>query len=91
LPRPFIVIATQNSIEMNGVFPLLKAQLVEFFVKLEMVSFDRDPLITLLKRVGAINKEFKRHKPIINVDDIISFSNEIDEAYFDDDILKCII
>ncbi|ADM28286.1 ATPase associated with various cellular activities AAA_3 [Ignisphaera aggregans DSM 17230] len=92
LPRPFIVIATQNPIEMEGVFPLPEAQLDRFFIKLEMTQLDRDSLIILLKKGDrAINKEFENLKPIINADDIISSSNEIDEVYFDDSILEYIV
>lgn len=36
LPRPFMVIATQNAIESQGTYPLPEAQLDRFFMKLEM-------------------------------------------------------
>lgn len=36
LPRPFLVIATQNPIELEGTFPLPEAQLDRFLLKLEM-------------------------------------------------------
>jgi MoxR-like ATPase len=36
LPQPFFVIATQNSIEMTGTFPLPEAQLDRFFMRLSL-------------------------------------------------------
>ena len=36
LPEPFLVIATQNPIEMQGTFPLPEAQLDRFFMRLQM-------------------------------------------------------
>lgn len=36
LPRPFLVMATQNPIEYEGTFPLPEAQLDRFFLKLSM-------------------------------------------------------
>ena len=36
LNRPFLVIATQNPVEIQGTFPLPEAQLDRFFVKLSM-------------------------------------------------------
>ena len=36
LAKPFLVIATQNPIEIQGTFPLPEAQLDRFFVKLKM-------------------------------------------------------
>jgi MoxR-like ATPase len=34
LPRPFLVIATQNPVELHGTFPLPEAQLDRFLIKL---------------------------------------------------------
>jgi MoxR-like ATPase len=36
LPRPFLVIATQNPIELEGTFPLPEAQLDRFFMKVAL-------------------------------------------------------
>jgi MoxR-like ATPase len=36
LPRPFLVIATQNPVELEGTFPLPEAQLDRFVVRLEL-------------------------------------------------------
>ena len=42
LPRPFFVIATQNSVEMTGTYPLPEAQLDRFFMRLSMGYPDRE-------------------------------------------------
>ncbi|MEM4788426.1 MAG: AAA family ATPase, partial [Ignisphaera sp.] len=44
LPRPFVVLATQNPIELKGTFPLPEAQLDRFYIKLTIDLLDRDPL-----------------------------------------------
>lgn len=36
LPRPFLVIATQNNVEMTGTFPLPEAQLDRFFARVSL-------------------------------------------------------
>ncbi|MFH1775344.1 MAG: MoxR family ATPase [Chloroflexota bacterium] len=36
LPRPFLVIATQNPVEMHGTFPLPEAQIDRFLIKVEI-------------------------------------------------------
>lgn len=48
LPRPFLVMATQNPIEYEGTFPLPEAQLDRFLLKLDLgyPSFDDERLIT---------------------------------------------
>jgi MoxR-like ATPase len=42
LPRPFLVLATQNPIEQAGTFPLPEAQLDRFLFKLHMGYLSRD-------------------------------------------------
>lgn len=48
LPRPFFVIATQNSIEMTGTYPLPEAQLDRFFMRLSLGYPDRDQEAAIL-------------------------------------------
>lgn len=36
LPRPFLVLATQNPVEFHGVFPLPEAQMDRFLIRLEL-------------------------------------------------------
>ena len=36
LPKPFLVIATQNPIELEGTFPLPEAQLDRFLLRLQI-------------------------------------------------------
>jgi MoxR-like ATPase len=49
LPRPFLVLATQNPIELEGTFPLPEAQVDRFLLKLKiLLRFEqRDPLDAL--------------------------------------------
>lgn len=50
LPRPFIVIATQNPIEMDGTFPLPEAQLDRFLMKLDVGYPGRDEELAIMER-----------------------------------------
>ena len=43
LPRPFLLIATQNPIELAGTFPLPEAQLDRFLLKINVGYPDRTP------------------------------------------------
>jgi MoxR-like ATPase len=43
LPRPFLVLATQNPIEQAGTFPLPEAQLDRFLFKMSLGYMDRQP------------------------------------------------
>jgi MoxR-like ATPase len=50
LPRPFMVLATQNPIEMEGTYPLPEAQIDRFLFKILMDQPDRADLLEILER-----------------------------------------
>jgi MoxR-like ATPase len=50
LSSPFLVLATQNPLEMEGTYPLPEAQLDRFLFKLKVEFPDRDSLHTILDR-----------------------------------------
>jgi MoxR-like ATPase len=50
LPSPFLVLATQNPIEMEGTYPLPEAQLDRFFFKLRVAVPSADELHAILDR-----------------------------------------
>jgi MoxR-like ATPase len=55
LPRPFIVLATQNPIELEGTFPLPEAQLDRFLLRLRMGYPAEDEEDLILQRFEAAN------------------------------------
>ncbi len=50
LPNPFFVIATQNSVDMTGTYPLPEAQLDRFFGRVSLGYPDRDSETAILGR-----------------------------------------
>ncbi|MFQ6029551.1 MAG: AAA family ATPase [Dehalococcoidia bacterium] len=82
LPLPFLVIATQNPIELEGTFPLPEAQLDRFLLRLRLgypeeteeeqmlVRFhDADPLGDL--------------KPVTSSQEFLVFQKQVQRVYFD--------
>ena len=60
LPRPFLVMATQNPLEMEGTYPLPEAQLDRFMLKALVPFPSADELVTVLERTtGASTHEPK--------------------------------
>ena len=49
LKRPFLVVATQNPIEMEGTYPLPEAQLDRFMMKVHLPMPDKDALEAILQ------------------------------------------
>jgi len=64
LPRPFLVIATQNPVELEGTFPLPEAQLDRFLlmVKLGYPSEDEE---------GAILSRFEKENPLDSLNSVL--------------------
>ena len=52
LPRPFMVIATQNPIELEGTYPLPEAQLDRFLMRIPMGYPARDAEVAILEAQG---------------------------------------
>ncbi len=52
LPRPFMVIATQNPIELEGTYPLPEAQLDRFLMRIPMGYPARDAEMAILEAQG---------------------------------------
>ena len=87
LPRPFLVLATQNPIEYEGTFPLPEAQLDRFLMRLSMgypSLVDEKLLLSHLQREHPINTL----TPSENGEKLVEFHKQIWEIYVDDDIKK---
>jgi len=65
LPRPFMVIATQNPIELEGTFPLPEAQLDRFLLRLPMGYPSSEEEDVLLRR-------FQDAQPLEAIDSVLS-------------------
>ena len=50
LEQPFLVLATQNPLEMEGTYPLPEAQLDRFFFKLKVMYPPEEPMHQILER-----------------------------------------
>ncbi|HEX6287695.1 MAG TPA: MoxR family ATPase [Herpetosiphonaceae bacterium] len=55
LPRPFLVVATQNPVELEGTFPLPEAQLDRFLLKLDMGYPSAEEEDAIVLRHGVVN------------------------------------
>ncbi len=56
LPEPFVVLATQNPIEMEGTYPLPEAQLDRFMLKLNVEPPQREDLNEIIHRTTRIQE-----------------------------------
>jgi MoxR-like ATPase len=70
LPRPFIVLATQNPVELAGTFPLPEAQLDRFLVKLNVGYPDRSAEREMLV-ANRMAEAIESLQPVTTLDETI--------------------
>ncbi|WP_194775732.1 AAA family ATPase [Pararhodonellum marinum] len=85
LPRPFMIIATQNPIEQSGTYPLPEAQLDRFlmYVKLGYPSLEEE-LEVLTKTTGV---ELQDRQSILSDLDIISLQHLTREVHISPELI----
>ncbi len=87
LENPFIVIATQNPIEYEGVYPLPEAQLDRFLVKLGLGYPNKMEEVEIMKRRMMRAHEEVLLEPVLDANRIIELQRKVEEIHVDDDVL----
>jgi MoxR-like ATPase len=73
LPNPFFVMATQNPIEMEGVYPLPEAQLDRFMFKIEIGAPPADDMRAILD----VPVQDVETKPLFKMDDLLALQRTL--------------
>ncbi|AMM53622.1 AAA family ATPase [Pyrococcus kukulkanii] len=90
LPRPFIVIATQNPIEQEGTYPLPEAQLDRFLVRLRVGYPSKEDEKEILRRRIERKKEEIDINPVVSVEEVIEMQREVEDVYVSEAIIEYI-
>lgn len=90
LKRPFMVIATENPVDTQGVFPLPEAQIDRFMIKLSMSYPEHSDMINIIKTHTDVDK-LSKVKEVITVEDIIDAAEEIKKVSISDDLIEYIV
>ena len=88
LPRPFLVIATMNPLEHEGVYILPEAQLDRFMLKIEIGFPERDEEIMLLKRKSI--GDFSDVEPIVTHEELMRLISDVTTVEVSDEIIEYI-
>lgn len=89
LPKPFLVIATQNPVEFHGTFPLPEAQLDRFAVRLSLGYPAADEEQELLRRAAGgasglgAGHDGDRVRPVISPQELKQWQQEVREVRVD--------
>lgn len=90
LPRPFLVIATQNPVELEGTFPLPEAQLDRFLLRVRLGYPSED-------EEGAILSRFQQESPlddlasVVEAKELLELQKLCRQVYIDDSIRKYVV
>lgn len=90
LPRPFLVLATQNPVEYEGTFPLPEAQLDRFLLQVSMgypSPAEEKQVIRNLQREHPINQ---LHGVAV-IDDLLALQRQVWEVHVDESLADYIV
>ena len=90
LPRPFMVLATQNPIEEEGTYHLPQAQLDRFLLK-DVIDYPTpDDELEVLKRInsGVLGTYAPEPEPVIGLDDLRRLIDLAARVYVDEEIQR---
>lgn len=85
LPDPFMVIATENPIEYEGVYPLPESQLDRFLLRLELGYPSRDEEKTVVKR-QLIAHPVESLAPVASAEDVLRVRATVRACHVSEDV-----
>ena len=90
LPRPFLVLATQNPIEYEGTFQLPEAQLDRFLVRITLGYPSRADEITIMDRQQFVHP-IQEIAQVASADDLLALQDAVRRVYVDPSIKTYIV
>ncbi|MEW6244226.1 MAG: MoxR family ATPase [Bacillota bacterium] len=90
LPRPFLVLATQNPIEYEGTFPLPEAQLDRFLIRVSLGyphAAEEAEILLRLEREHPLAKV----EPVVTAADVIALQDAVSSIYVHPDLRHYIV
>lgn len=80
VPRPFLVVATQNPVEMDGTYPLPEAQLDRFMMRVSIGYPSAESEIEILKDEHE-GRSIEDIQPVISLNDVAEISKIAKQTY----------
>ena len=93
LPRPFLVLATQNPLDDEGTYVLPRAQMDRFLLK-EVVGYPRPAdELEVLDRIaeGVLGRDVAPMEPVATVDDVRTLQRAVSAVFVDPAVKRYII
>jgi len=90
LPLPFFVIATQNTIEMTGTYPLPEAQLDRFFSRISLGYPSKEDEMAILSQ-QQVSHPLELVKPVITLPEMLEIQSAVRDIFVHESIRDYII
>ncbi|HVT13652.1 MAG TPA: MoxR family ATPase [Fimbriimonadaceae bacterium] len=90
LPVPFFVLATQNSIEMTGTYPLPEAQLDRFFMRISLGYPDKVSETAILAR-QQVSHPLELVKAVISISDLLELQTAVRDVFVHETVREYIV
>jgi len=85
LPLPFIVLATQNPIDLEGTYPLPEAQIDRFLINIAMGYPSAKDEATMLRTYGGSPPTAK---PVLSAGEVVSLQSMVDRIHVEPDLIE---
>jgi len=89
LERPFLVMATQNPIEQEGVYALPEAQLDRFMMKVVVKHNSEEEELTIMRK--AADKSFGKVEAVLDREDLHALQKELQEIHIDEELERYMV
>jgi MoxR-like ATPase len=90
LPRPFLVIATQNPIELEGTFPLPEAQIDRFLMKIAIGYPSGEDENAILLRFQE-NNPLDTLEPVVEADEIVAMQKQVRQVRVEESVRRYVV
>ncbi len=87
LPRPFLVLATQNPLEHHGTYPLPESQLDRFLMRLTIGYPDAEAERRILVESAATTPPVDEVRAILDADQVLALQARVEDVRADDAIV----
>jgi len=83
LPRPFLVMATQNPLEQHGTYPLPESQLDRFLMRLSIGYPDAEQERAVLMSSVSVGEPIDSMTPVLNAAQVLQLQQQVEEVRAD--------
>ena len=87
LPKPFMVVATQNPVEYLGTYPLPESQMDRFFLRLAL-GYPGEEEEKMLLRRGGTERALASIPPVLGPEDVLKLQDAVERVTVSDRLLE---